>query len=129
MQQIQQLCGADETPQLRMNTGDSQFRDPYLTHVSSVFSLAFSNRRLKVVCCARARFHLQATVTVVLKGGPIPRVPPDGSPAHRPPKAKLRTPIAAPLCPQVEVSLTPSTRPKPGPTFRERMGDESWWRG
>jgi len=33
MQQIQQLCGADDNPRTRMNTGDSQHRDPYLTHV------------------------------------------------------------------------------------------------
>ena len=33
MQQIQQLRGADDNPRIRMNTGDSQHRDPYLTLV------------------------------------------------------------------------------------------------
>jgi len=30
MQQIQQLCGADDSPQMRMNTGDSQDRGPLI---------------------------------------------------------------------------------------------------
>jgi hypothetical protein len=30
--QIQILCGADDNPRTRMNTEDSHYRDPYLTH-------------------------------------------------------------------------------------------------
>jgi len=39
MQQIQQLCGADDNPRIRMNTGDLQHRDPYSTQI---FDLAFN---------------------------------------------------------------------------------------
>src|SRR5713226_6891102 len=45
MQQIQQLCGADDNPWGRRNAESDEHCDPHLTQSFSVFRLAFLNRR------------------------------------------------------------------------------------
>src|SRR5579872_3174976 len=37
MQQIQQLCVADDNPRIRMNTGDSELRDPVVSRLFRTF--------------------------------------------------------------------------------------------
>jgi hypothetical protein len=46
----------------------------------------------------------EGNVTVVLTGGPIPRVPPESPPAHRRPTAKPPIPKTIAVCPPVEAS-------------------------